>query len=229
MKAVDLSDLKISKIRENKKKKKESLFNAAYKLFTTKGFHKTSISDIAFTAGVAKGTFYLYFKDKYDIRNQLIKEKSSALADAAYRYTTSKNPPSFEDRVIYFVDYMIDRMQEDKDLLRFIAKNLSWGILKGFIVEDEKVTESSPDKNSPMEEIYHKMLTEDGIHIKSPEVLIFMIMELVSGTCYNSILENTPVPVEELKPDLYDAIRAIIKTQTDTSSSPTPLKPRLLA
>ena len=38
--------------------------------FTSKGIQKTSISDIVEDAGVAKGTFYLYFKDKYDIRNK---------------------------------------------------------------------------------------------------------------------------------------------------------------
>ena len=43
---------------------------------TTKGLAKTTISDIVENAGVAKGTFYLYFKDKYDIRNKLISHKA---------------------------------------------------------------------------------------------------------------------------------------------------------
>ena len=59
----------MGKIDENKKKKKETLFNSAYELFITKGINSTAISDIVEKAGVAKGTFYLYFKDKYDIRN----------------------------------------------------------------------------------------------------------------------------------------------------------------
>ena len=42
-----------------------------------KGFQKTSISDIVNEAGVAKGTFYLYFKDKLDIRYKLIAKKSA--------------------------------------------------------------------------------------------------------------------------------------------------------
>ena len=62
----------MGKVDENKKKKKEALFNTAYELFTTKGINATAISDIVEKAGVAKGTFYLYFKDKYDIKNKLI-------------------------------------------------------------------------------------------------------------------------------------------------------------
>ena len=53
----------MSKLEVNKKKKKDALFHTAFELFTTKGLTKTTISDIADQAGVAKGTFYLYFKD----------------------------------------------------------------------------------------------------------------------------------------------------------------------
>ena len=35
----------MGKVDENKKKKKEALFNAAYELFTTKGINSTAISD----------------------------------------------------------------------------------------------------------------------------------------------------------------------------------------
>ena len=53
----------MKKVELNKKKKQDALLNTAYHLFTEKGFQKTSISDIVNEAGVAKGTFYLYFKD----------------------------------------------------------------------------------------------------------------------------------------------------------------------
>ena len=62
----------MGKLELNKKRKKSALYNTAFELFTTKGLAKTTISDIVENAGVAKGTFYLYFKDKYDIRNKLI-------------------------------------------------------------------------------------------------------------------------------------------------------------
>ena len=69
----------MGKVDVNKQQKESSLLKTAFEFFTTKGFSKTSISDIAGKAGVAKGTFYLYFKDKYDIRNKLVAHKSSQL------------------------------------------------------------------------------------------------------------------------------------------------------
>ena len=53
----------MGKIDNNKQMKRESLLDSAFSLFIDNGFNKTSISDIVNNAGVAKGTFYLYFKD----------------------------------------------------------------------------------------------------------------------------------------------------------------------
>jgi TetR/AcrR family fatty acid metabolism transcriptional regulator len=43
------------------------LLEAARSVFSKKGFHDATIDDVAFEAGVAKGTVYLYFKSKQDI------------------------------------------------------------------------------------------------------------------------------------------------------------------
>ena len=73
----------MGKLELNKMRKKSALYNTAFELFTTKGLAKTTISDIVENAGVAKGTFYLYFKDKYDIRNKLISHKAGELFSQA--------------------------------------------------------------------------------------------------------------------------------------------------
>ena len=66
----------MGKLDDKKKQKRDSLLMAAFALFTQKGINDTSISDIAKKANMAKGTFYLYFKDKFDIRDKLIADKA---------------------------------------------------------------------------------------------------------------------------------------------------------
>lgn len=51
----------------NETSTKDQLINAAVRMFHQKGFQKTRISDIVSEAGVAQGTFYLYFKSKEEI------------------------------------------------------------------------------------------------------------------------------------------------------------------
>ena len=55
---------------KNKKlveKRREQIVLAAIKLFAQKGFHKTSLRDLAEEAGISHGNFYDYIGTKQDI------------------------------------------------------------------------------------------------------------------------------------------------------------------
>ncbi|MFW6137925.1 MAG: TetR/AcrR family transcriptional regulator [Spirochaetota bacterium] len=52
---------------QDKQKKRKSILRAALKVFSSKGYNPAIIEDVAQEAGVAKGTVYLYFKDKEDL------------------------------------------------------------------------------------------------------------------------------------------------------------------
>ena len=49
--------------------------------------------------------------------------------------------------------------------------------------------------------------------------MIYMIIELISGTSYNSILYNQPKPIEELKPYLYETVKSIIRQNLSLDDS----------
>ena len=104
----------MGKVDENKKKKKEALFNTAYELFTTKGINATAISDIVEKAGVAKGTFYLYFKDKYDIKNKLTAFKTHELFEKAAKALRKADISGLEEQLIFIIDYIIDALASNK-------------------------------------------------------------------------------------------------------------------
>jgi TetR/AcrR family transcriptional regulator, fatty acid metabolism regulator protein len=50
-----------------RKKRREELLKAATRVFAKRGYRAASISDIIASAGVARGTFYPYFRSKQDI------------------------------------------------------------------------------------------------------------------------------------------------------------------
>ena len=58
----------------------------------------------------------------------------------------------------------------------------------------------------------YKILESSPKAFKDPEILLFMIVELVSSTCYSSILYHEPTDIESFKPYLFDAIRLLIKS-----------------
>ena len=97
----------MGKAEENKKKKYESLLNTAFELFTAKGLNNTSISDIVERAGVAKGTFYLYFKDKYDIRSRIIVHRASKLFAEAHEALLKEDMDDFTDKLVFIVNHCL--------------------------------------------------------------------------------------------------------------------------
>ena len=192
----------MGKLDANKKQKETSLLDTAFSLFTTKGLTKTSISDIVSNAGVAKGTFYLYFKDKYDLRNRLISHKSSQLfKQALVQMKTSEMEHDFETDIIFVIDNIINQLTENKALLHFISKNLSWGVFK------TAITTKTNEKDVDFADVYN-MIIENA-----PK--LFMIIELVSSSCYSSILYSEPCDIGTLKPYLYQSIKHILHDHID--------------
>ncbi|MEA4854675.1 MAG: TetR/AcrR family transcriptional regulator [Christensenella sp.] len=202
----------MGKIDLKKQRKKEALLQSAYELFTTKGFQKTSILEIALHAGVAKGTFYLYYADKYSLRDDLIVHQSNLIFSQAMDALRRQQIPLFADRIIFIANYIIDYLASDKKLVRFISKNLSWALFKSAL------TTPSPNAEIDFRKVYYEIIRDSGLTFQDPEIMLFMIVELIGSTCNNTILNEEPVSIETFKPYLFAAIKAMIKAQIVSSA-----------
>ena len=188
--------------------KKQRLLDTAFSLFTDKGIKNTSIQDIVDNANVAKGTFYLYFKDKYELQDILITTKSEKLFNDALNALHKNYIQNFSDQIIFIINYIIDEFKKKPLLLKFISKNLSWGIYNKSLI---KIYEKGENNETSFYNLFLKGVKENNIKLENPEVTLFMIIELVSSTCFSSILGKRPLPIDEYKPYLYDAVRQFIK------------------
>lgn len=195
-------------ISENKENKEKRLLETAFKLFTEKGIKDTSIQDIVDNASVAKGTFYLYFKDKYEIRDILIAKKSEKLFSDALDALRDNYISNFSDQIVFVINYIIDELSKNPILLKFISKNLSWGVYSEAV---HKIYENNEKKENGIYQLFMKGVEENHLNIPNPNVTLFMIIELVSSTCFNSILYKEPLPIQEYKPYLYEVIRNLIE------------------
>jgi AcrR family transcriptional regulator len=95
-------------MRKKEANTKEKITKHALRMFAQKGYFKTTVEDIAQATGVAKGTVYLYFKDKQDLYVATIDEHFSR-AIAALSAINAKNiTPSekMEEIAVNFVDYI---------------------------------------------------------------------------------------------------------------------------
>lgn len=190
----------MSRVEENKLLKKNNLMETAFQLFTSQGLAKTSISDIVERAGVAKGTFYLYFKDKYDLHEKLVIHQSEQLFRHALEQSGYREKETSDDKLLAIIDDILYQLQRNPLLLQFINKNLSWGVFR------RAINKWQPDYPAIFEEI----MGTSPADRKTLEIEVYTILELVGATCHSVILNSDPVDLDTYLPHLHRAIRAIL-------------------
>ena len=100
---------------ERKEAKRERILDAAVREIAGRGYHRTTVSDIAGRAGVADGTIYLYFKGKEDILVSVFERAMQRFNDEAQRIVEDGvGDPEHTLRRI--VALHLDLLGEDRDL-----------------------------------------------------------------------------------------------------------------
>ena len=194
-----------SRLDQQKQEKKQNLLDAAYALFTEKGVAKTSVDEIVRGANVAKGTFYLYFRDKGDVLRELIYKVSYRVLGEAYDYAVAHESGDFIEDVILLVDYIIEYFKRNKLALRLLERNFSWPMVaQQLSARTDPLWRSLAQRleSSPLARRY----TDEELF-----KLIYVIIEMCGSTCYSAIIEQRPDTIDNMKPVLYGIIRKVLQ------------------
>jgi len=81
----------MARITKEYYERKNELLDAAQEIFLTKGYKQTSVESIIKKVGVAKGTFYYYFKSKEDLLDKLVKRMTSKIKAKIEKIVEKKN------------------------------------------------------------------------------------------------------------------------------------------
>jgi AcrR family transcriptional regulator len=88
-----------SRAESKKTERRRQILDAARDVFARRGYNQTTIDDIVAQAGVARGTFYLYFDDKRAVFSELIDRFGAELTGAIQRIVTDDTARSVADQV----------------------------------------------------------------------------------------------------------------------------------
>jgi len=71
----------------------ESILDAAAEVFKTKGYHHSTVADIAFKVGLKKGSLYHHIEGKEQLLYEIVIYSLNLYVDSLNRILTSKKPP----------------------------------------------------------------------------------------------------------------------------------------
>ena len=200
----------MSNIEEKKNIKRTRIIDAASKLFLDKSFALTAVDDVVKAAGVAKGTFYLYFKDKYDLLNQIVTYKGAEVLRSGVEALIEKDVREelpLTEKVLFLADYIADYLSQHKDLTALVNKNLTY-CFKYF-------TSGEKEEFSEIADMFISQFVREGYSENEAKMTLYIITDLIGCVCCDAILGTGPFSLEEIKPLMKKAISDILEAKRD--------------
>jgi AcrR family transcriptional regulator len=125
------------------KPRQKKILAAAIAVFSRKGFHQTTMEEIAFTAGVAKGTLYYNYTSKSALFSAAITDGIEAIIEQVRDSLSSDLP--FHQHLRKLVEKNIALYLKYSDLTRIVFNELTSGMDEGVLEEIERVRERYVD------------------------------------------------------------------------------------
>src|SRR3979409_2533708 len=75
---------------KDKAARRQQILNEARDVFAKRGYHAAKVDDIIKAAGIARGTFYLYFEDKRAIFDEIVDRVLARVGMAIARVDVEK-------------------------------------------------------------------------------------------------------------------------------------------
>ena len=195
----------MSKITEKQQNKRTNILDAAYELFIEKSFKNTSIDDVVKKAGIAKGTFYLYFKDKHDLMDRIIIRKGALVLKYVLEELKKKKENlsmSFPEQMVFITDRIVDYLEKHKEIITLIGKNFSSCLSYFTSIEDDEL-------KSMLDELVEEN-RGNGFSEQDTLKRIYLIVTLVGSVCYDALVFESPFSITEIKPLLFASVKDII-------------------
>jgi AcrR family transcriptional regulator len=182
--------------------KRERILLAAWETIRKYGFDKTTVSDIAKGAGIAKGTIYLYFPSKEEIMLALVELTNRRINDRLEQIAESSSSPRAKVREILMFRIMriydIVKYPHGEEIVSAMKSSIS-KIIGAFLDEQASLIKNCLDEGVKSGE-FSKIDTD---HVAGDLVAMFELMtppyyrirskselEIFAGTLIDLILSG---------------------------------------
>lgn len=193
-------------ILQKKQEKRKKLLDSSYELFVEKGISNVSIAEICQKAGIAKGTFYLYYASKEDIARALNRRISFTLMQKAYDEVNRNRKDSFVENVITMADFIINYFSTDTETLKMMRKDFIFPLT---------VDDFDNSRNPLMISLRKEISDYAQVSGFSNHEILFRLysqLSMIAGICHSVMIDHFPdSDINSLKPSLFDMIRKAIR------------------
>ncbi len=179
--------------------RKKEIMDSAINLFLKKSYENTSINAIIETVGIAKGTFYYYFKSKVELLDEIVKVRSDEIIDQL-RPILEDNELNAIEKINRFFNKALYIKAEMRELLQTIYR--VWmkdeNLMLRYKMERRNAIRIAPE----LKKVIQQGVSEGNFELDFIDGVAEMILKL--GTVVNDTIldlyvkHNLNPPAEEI-------------------------------
>ncbi len=173
---------------EIRSKTRENILTSALRLFAGKGFHGTSINDIAKAAGISKGLAYNYFESKQKIMEAILGELFREAENFVDVMDSVEDP---YEKLRLIIEFTFKYYEENEELWMLYA---SFILQPGILEEGKRLTAKFYEKYfTKMEEVFK------SLGFKNPLMELRFLGALLDGIGIDYFFDKTLFPLQDMK------------------------------
>lgn len=198
----------------NKSERRQHILLHARDVFARHGYHAAKIDEIVAAAGIARGTFYLYFEDKRAIFEEIVDGAFLRLGMAILRVDTASETESVTGQVLENIRRIVRELLRDPATTKILLSD-AVGLDPAL---DRKLLSFYEQVGRLLEE----SLTEgQGLGIVAPgdpRMLATMTLGALKELIYQVVMRGLEVPEEHLVASIFAFLReGVLRVPADSA------------
>jgi AcrR family transcriptional regulator len=180
------------------------ILDAAVKVFVDKGFTETTVADIATAAGVAKGTFYLYFESKEHLLGALKERLVDEMTARVIAYHGRLGQDDWWGLIDGMLEELIDYTFDQRDLVFiFVREPFGAKTLEIFQTSEKRMNEMFADGI--------RRGVEAGVFdVDDPEATAVLLHHALDGALLEALVYSPELDKERIKASSKQLVRKVL-------------------
>jgi len=181
----------------NKMEKKDLILKAATRIISEKGYSSATIDEITKKAGVGKGTFYLYFKDKSELFFSIIEKEFDNLIQDIVKAVEGMD--DFFEKLKKGIEMYLLYHQKNYFLFKILIQEKPFMKKKNF----ENFWEDFFSRWAFIKEGISQQIKEGKIKNLDPDDIIYSLLGIIHSNIHRWVLSGRRYPLVDKTDTIY--------------------------
>jgi AcrR family transcriptional regulator len=183
-----------------KAERRQEILNHARDVFARRGYHDAKIEDIVAAAGIARGTFYLYFEDKRAVFEEIVDRAFTQIGMAIVRDDPKDTGRTVADQVHENIRRIVGTLLEDRPTTKIL--------LADAVGLDPALDRKLQSFYEVVEKLLEESLREgQDLGVVAPgdaRMFAYMILGAMKETLYQVVHRDAAYSQKEVVDGIYD-------------------------